>query len=362
MAFDSRIPARTILPRRTGALVRALLLLAPLVAAAAVAQPAARRMGGTLPALVARSQTAGGPVVWRAGGGWRVDAGSKSAQLAGEGRSEISSIADLPDGWLLAGFELAGERTELALWRATDAGVVRVAPPAASAGSEGASRLWPVVVAGGQTAPGIAWLEGHDPRGYSVRWANWEGGAFGAPIEIAPPGPGSQVALSATRLEDGRTLLVWSAFDGTDDEILAAVGDGTSWSRPRRVGQANDVPDITPAVAAVPGGALIAWNRFHDGEYRVVLARWSDEGSRELAAVGPPGSLEPTFEAGGDVPFLLWLDALTDEWTLAELSDDTQLTERARMPGDSTHRPLVRVDGRSAEFRLGDSRQQKIWR
>jgi len=332
----------------------ALLLL--LVSPLAVAAPT--RAAPDEPQLAARQRGPGAPAVWRDSDGWRLEVAGRATRLPAATGDQITSVASLADGWLAAGFRPAAAGSELVLLRGSGDKVAAIAPPP---GATASYRLWPVLVADGSQPVGLAWLEGEESRSYAVRWSPWTGAGFAPPVEIAPPGPGSQLALAAARLEDGRTLLVWAAYDGTDDEIVAAVGAGREWSTPIPVGRGNDVPDITPDVVAIPGGALVAWSRFDEGEYRIALARYADGHFAELAAAGPPGSLFPTFESGDGDPVLLWHDARSDSWVLAELKGDAALLERARVAGDDDWRPLGSVRGRAAELRFGDGVRRFSW-
>lgn len=335
---------------------RSALLLLLLVAPLAVASPSRAAQDG--PQLAARQRGAGAPAVWQDRDGWRLEMAGRSTRLPAAAGDQFTSVAALADGWLAAGFRPAAAGSELILLRGSGEKVAAVAPPP---GSTASFRLWPVLVADGSQPVGLAWLEGEESRSYGVRWSPWTEAGFAPPVEIAPPGPGSQLALAAARLEDGRTLLVWAAFDGTDDEIVAAVGAGREWTAPVPVGRGNDVPDITPDVVAVAGGALVAWSRFDDGEYRVAVARLADGRFAELAAAGPPGSLFPTFESGDGDPVLLWHDARSDAWVLAELRGDEALVERARVAGDDDWRPVGTVTGRAAELRFGDGVRRVSW-
>jgi len=216
------------------------------------------------------------------------------------------------------------------------------------------SRAEPVPLVSRGVLSGLLWLEGAEETEYAVRWASWNGSGFDAPVVVAAPGPGSQLALRAATLSDGRALAVWAAFDGNDDEIQASVLGTEGWSRPVRVGADNRVPDITPTVVADDGGgARIAWCRFDGSEYRVATARFDGERFTETALQGPPGSLFPTFERLGEQVSLLWFDAGRDAWVVADPGADG-FTERASVPGSSDRRPAVVRTDSGVGFRFGD--------
>ncbi|MCP4664604.1 MAG: hypothetical protein GY856_55180 [bacterium] len=166
---------------------------------------------------------------------------------------------------------------------------------------------------------GLAWLEGEAVTRLTVRAARWVDGRWEEPRTIAPAGPGSQLALSATVLNDGSQLLVWAAYDGEDDEIMWSRWSGDAWSAPARVGSDNQVPDITPHLVATPGGALLAWSRYDGNDYRVTLAGFDGSSWSEPRTVGPKGSLYPTLSDGGQRPLMTYQKAVPRSWAVAEL-------------------------------------------
>src|SRR5690606_27472122 len=114
------------------------------------------------------------------------------------------------------------------------------------------------------------------------------------PERVAAPGPGSQLALSGAVLRDGSTMLVWSRFDGEDDEIFWSRHDGRRWSAPARLAHDNRVPDVTPVVAPLGDGAVVAWSRFGQGTYHLTTAHWSRAAGWSAGErTGPRGSVHP---------------------------------------------------------------------
>lgn len=216
--------------------------------------------------------------------------------------------------------------------------------------------------AGGELV-GLAWLEGESRESYGVRFAPWLGAGWGEVEEISAPGPGSQLALAGVRLADGRLLLVWAAYDGSDDEIVAAlrVPDGR-WSEPTRIAEDNDTPDITPAVTAVGTGALVAWSRYAEGEYRVAVARFDGERFRPARWAGPAGSLFPSFVPAAETPRLLFRNARPAGWTVTELDRSGETRRTAFFETVDRARPAVRVDGATVELSWGEQRLESGWR
>ncbi len=300
-----------------------------------------------------------GPAVWLDADGWRLESGDRSAALALPAGAAPWRAAALERGGVLNGTQSAGERRERFVLADAGGGAAALpAPPRPIA----RLRDQPVPLVSGGELRGLVWLEGESRESYGLRVATWSGGAFGDPVEIAPPGPGSQLAPTVAALEDGRFLLVWAGFDGTDDEIWASVGSAESWSRPVRIAPDDAVPGITPDIVAVPGGALVAWSQYDGSEYRVALARFDGVGFAPLEASGPRGSLFPTFESGGESPRLLWRDAAGDGWVLVELERGAALVERARLAGPGDERPGVEtVDGRPT-LRFPSTSATRPWR
>lgn len=311
--------------------------------------------------------------------------------------SHLSDLVAVEQGWLLAATsEAADGRRHLLLLgapeRQADSVELRLPVP----GDQRAALRWqPVVLteADGSLA-GLAWLEGDGLRSLAVRVAEFEGStpwsdgaAWSAPRDVAPAGAGSQLALAGAVLTDGSWLLVWSGFDGEDDEILFAhrSPDG-AWSGPRVLrlpGEGdNQVPDITPAVTALAdGGAIVAWSRFHrepggTSSYRLHRAVL-DETVHEPALLDA-GSLDaqstantaesavnrshwnrlhwrsigiedvgtgfPRFLSGGAQPQLLFQTAWPRSWTLLELDGEGREVRRARGAAGAQAVPVIEMD------------------
>ncbi len=248
----------------------------------------------------------------------------------------VSALAPLSGGdWIAAGVRGG---TTLLLFRGTAQGAERVAAPSAG----GRFAAWPDPLAADGRLLGLTWLAGSSPRRLSVRFALWEGDGWGPVETVAGPAPGSQLALRGTVLSDGSALLVWSAFDGQDDEIYWSRRQGGRWSEPARVADDNRVPDITPAVVPLGDGALVAWSRYQEGEYRLVTARLGSGGWSHPEPAGPPGSLYPALTAHGDGALLLYRDARAGDWTVLRLDAGARPAARAVITGTPNgERPVV---------------------
>jgi lysophospholipase L1-like esterase len=65
---------------------------------------------------------------------------------------------------------------------------------------------------------------------------------------------------------EGRPVVAWAASDGSDAEIWIVERGSSGWSSPRRITD-NDVPDITPSIAADDGTLVVAWTSFSPSGY-----------------------------------------------------------------------------------------------
>ncbi len=283
-------------------------------------------------------------VVVRGDGGYAVlEDGREPVMLASERGAVFDAAAALESGWLLAGHRAMenGEGRELVLLRGDDGRTEELPAPL----------TWPARVISPQPLVesgeliGLAWLEGSDPSALGVRAAVWNGAGFSAAEWVAPPIDGSQLALSGAVLADGSWLLVWSAFDGGDDEILWSRRDGSSWTAPARVHPENQVPDITPVVAATARGAIAAWSRYDGGVYRGRVMRFrAEDGWRDEERIGGPGSVFPFFVADDSTsrPLLVLREGIEGRWDLIEIGGSGEVRSRTRWNGDSDRRPMIR--------------------
>jgi hypothetical protein len=284
---------------------------------------------------------------------------------AGAAAFAAAALAD--GGWIVTG--IGGDGQEIVLLTGSGSAARALPAPPAS----GRLRREPLPLAADGRLAGLVWLEGDAPHALAVRAARWNGAAWEAPQTVSPPGPGSQLALAATRLADGSWLLAWSAFDGHDDEILWSrlSGDGT-WSAPERVAADNEVPDVTPALAATADGALLAWSRFDGVGYQVVTARFQAGRWGEPRAAAPSGSLFPSFEPATPATpaittgfLLLYETAFPRGWAAVEIDGAGRLGRRATLAATATgtapaerspnDRPAVAADRSGVTFRWPDA-------
>jgi hypothetical protein len=233
------------------------------------------------------------------------------------------AVADAGQGkWLLAGLEGAS-RPRLALWSGGNGRSAKLSNPSSSRESLQLAPTW----LAGQRMPHLVWLEGDDPQRLEIRAAAWNGKRWARQHTIAPRAPGSQVALTGVEFA-GQPLVVWTAFDGQDDEVLWSTLTGKHWSRPRRLDADNRVPDVAPVLAVASSGVLAAWNRFEGGSYRVATARFDGNGWSPVTFAGPPGSSTPAFVEGTQSLGLLYRTGSPAGFELLELDAAGERTGR----------------------------------
>lgn len=312
-------------------------------------------LGALVATFAAGAAAPGGSEIWgdataqltRSGGAHRLRVDGAEIGLELPAQMRVDGLFRLRRHLLIAGVtgsprgHLAGDELFLAL--ADAAGAREIEPPAGRAPGHSRENAVAIPGPGGELAA-VAWLEGPSRKQHAVKVATWDGRGFGEPTEIASAGPGSQVALAATALDDGSALLVWARFDGADDEIFwSGLVDGR-WSEPARVAADNSVPDVVPALVAVPGGALAAWSRFAEGQYRVVVARFGGDGWSEPSAVGEPGSLFPTLTRTERGALLLHQSSRPPGWTVVDLGSNGRELRRARVETAERSRPIAAAD------------------
>lgn len=269
----------------------------------------------------------------------------KTLPLALPERTEISSLAELEQGWhdrswILAASVPEGGRRLLLLLAGDEAGSRALPVPADQRGTQ---RRGAVLLAREGRLHGMAWLEGDGDRGLSVRAAAWDGERWGAPEAVSRIGPGSQLALTGVVLAKGSWVLAWSAFDGEDDEIVWSRRSAEGrWSPVRPVSEGNSVPDITPTLAAAGDGALIAWSRYDGNDYRVRVARLGGAAWQNERYAAPAGSIHPAFLTGEGRFQLLYLSARPLAWSLLELDRNGRDLRRSSVPAANLERPLER--------------------
>jgi len=255
----------------------------------------------------------------------------------------LTEIAETRRGWVAAGVRATKRgRRELVVVLEDAAGVERLTLPGRQ---KKRLRILPTLLIEDDEFSGIAWLEGDDFRSLSVRFAEWTGVDWGPVKKVSRPGRGSQTGLVGTVLGDGSDLLVWSAYDGGDDEIVWSRRRGSRWSRPKRLTVNNRTPDITPAVVPMGSGALAVWSRYDGNDYRLMSAQFDGRKWKKPELIGPAGSLDPRFvELGADL-FLTYQNAWPAGWAVVQVGRQGDLTRRADVQQRSHQRPVLAHPG-----------------
>jgi hypothetical protein len=266
-------------------------------------------------------------------------AGSKALRLALPTGGGVDAFVATSGGWLAVGSEPVTGGRDLALWTGDEDGAIPVAPPP---GRQGAVRAFAVPLLRTGELVGLAWLEGEAADRFAVWASARDGQRWAAPVQVAPPGPGSQLALTAAVLADGSWLLAWSAYDGEDDEVVWSLRREGRWTSPQAVADGNQVPDVTPALRAAGSGALLAWSRYDGNDYRLLVARMSGGRWQAPELVGSAGTILPRWEGEA----LVFRDAAHGAWVAASVDAHDQLRLETAAAAPPEPRPvLARRDG-----------------
>ncbi len=331
-------------------------------ALAAISLPLALTLGG-VPSQAAEPGfwSAGGSTIRASGADYLLQTSSGERRFSLPAGIEIEDLFALRGATFLSARGAGPDRGDLYLALADELGLHPIASPERSAGGTRENAV-PLASTRGELE-GVAWLEGPDRQSYGVRYAAWTGMGWSAPNVVAAAAPGSQLALSATGLADGSKLLVWSRFDGHDDEIVALRWVHGGWKEAQPIAADNAVPDITPSVVAVPGGALAAWSRYDGHEYRIVVARFDGQTWSQPAWAGPVGSTEPILTrsdsgmlgasgaSGGKRTWLTFANAHPRGWGVLELDPAGRVLRQGSVATDLDSRPALALLT-SGELRL----------
>lgn len=310
--------------------------------------------------------------------GWVLEARAGAATLRhGElrqtlspgGSAEFSDLAARGDAWMVAGnrktitgrsnlFVYLGQgdrRSELEMPPSVSHD--RVAPVLLVQRSEAVASSGQELLSG-LDLQGVAWLEGAGRKRYGVWFSAWSGDRLASPELVSPAGKGSQLALRGAALEDGSVLLVWTAFDGEDDEVFWSVrrprvepAEGARWSQPKRVSTDNRVPDIVPDLMADPDGARLVWSRYDGNDYRLMAAAFRSGSWSEPKVLGGPGSVYPRFLDGNEAG-VVFFSASDVGWRLIELDPGIEVVRSsAVLELPAGQRPVIEsVDSAGVRF------------
>lgn len=322
---------------------------------------------GVLAGFPARAeivQSAGG-----SGGLWAMRDGAQLRISAAAGQelevelppgASIRELEPTADGWLAAGLLPTSGGSDLLLIEGGEQPTDLLPVPERGTGRY---RGQPVLFLESQRLVGLAWAEGNGPREMEIRASLWQDGTWGPPELVSPQGPGSQVAPVGVVLEDGSWLLLWAAFDGQDDEIVASRRFGGRWSPPEPIHDANDVPDLMPDLVPIDGGALAVWSWFDGNDYRLKTARWLGEVWRDVQVSGGKGSGESRLMLGEDRILLLFSSVEPSVWTILEMDRGGNGRRIAVVPRETYERPLLLAGGEDgAILRWSEGDRVLEWR
>ena len=255
-----------------------------------------------------------------------------------------ASIQDLEPtgaGWLAAGHSPTPEGTELLLLEQRE-GAIDSLPVPQVTGAKLSGQ--PILLIQDDSLAGLVWAAGNELRGLEIWAAEWLYGSWGEPELVSPQGPGSQLAPRAVVLEDSSWLVVWASFDGEDDEIVWSRRIQGEWTKPAGVTGDNAVPDITPALAAIDGGALLVWSWYDGNDYRMKTSRFLGDKWTDATSFGEKGSLYPSLIQTDDGGQLLYKTVEPASWTVLAFDRRGIANRRAVIADDTEDRPLVAID------------------
>lgn len=290
-------------------------------------------------------------------------AGSPQTSFALRPTESLTAVAETAEGWVAVSTlkRPRRDRTEIVLHRETAEGYRRARGP--RTGKRALLLGGVPLVERGQLV-GLAWLQGASPRSARVRAADWSGVRWGPTTTVAPPAEGSQTGLAGAVLDNGDWLLVWSAFDGQDDELMWSLRRGANWSAPRRLTAGNRVPDVAPTVVATRGGALVTWNRLEGENYRLILSQLRNGAWSAPRPIAGPGAVRPAFHRLSGRLHLLYKQSFPAQWVVLDLDEGGAARRQARSVAPDHGRPVLEL-GSQSEPRLrwsADSTERAEWR
>lgn len=292
-------------------------------------------------------------------------AGSGKATIISSGRrttvrlrrgERLNEIAETGRGWVAAGLREESGGTGLVVMRrsASRGGTDRLPSPDSD---KGFYRAAPRILVERDELAGLAWLEGERPDRMTVRAAQWNGAGWIDSVEVAGLAPGSQTGLAQAVLADGSWLLVWSRFDGRENDLYWSRRTGGNWTPAMRLEPSDGVPDVTPTLLATADGALLAWSEYDGHDYRLRAARFAGGGWRRLSVDAGPGVLQPKFIRQATGAWVLVRTALPRGWAALEIRTDGSAGRLARVETTALDRPLLRPTGSGMAFDWAGARQ-----
>jgi hypothetical protein len=89
--------------------------------------------------------------------------------------------------------------------------------------------------------------------------------------------------------------VVWSGFDGQDDEIFFTRWNGTDWDFPLMINDDNSTPDIIPSLTLNDEGfPVVRWLGFADDGYLLLAKEWNGFSWDEIIVDKSQDPFDPT--------------------------------------------------------------------
>lgn len=264
---------------------------------------------------------------------WLEPATGRDLPLAKAAR--IDHLSAAAGSWWVAAVEPSDADDRLVLLKADSQSIETLPVPVLE---QSTVVLQPQLMLGDAGPEALIWIEGDSHQKTRVRAARWSDSGWAQPSTVSPVGPGTQIALQAARLASGDFLAVWSAFDGTDDEMVWSLFNGQSWTAPAPI-TTNEVPDVTPALRAMEDGALLVWSTFDGNDYRLLSAAFTGSAWTRGQGFGNRGSVFPTFAATA-APMVIFQQTSPRAWVFSELNLRAQVLRSAAIEY-RRQRPIV---------------------
>jgi hypothetical protein len=266
-----------------------------------------------------------------------LDGGKGLRRIRVRRNERLEAVEETRNGLVTAGVRRDEDEWQLVLIEADHGGVRRLpSPPAVEA-----LRLRPILLVEAGRLVGAAWLEGPGLQRLRVKTADWSGSQWGPVATVSAPSSGSQTGLTGTVLSDGSTLLVWSQFDGADDELFFSWRRSVNWSAPQRVSSDNMYPDVSPSATFQRRGALIAWSRFDGSTYSVWTAEFHRGKWKRERVAGESGSLFPQLIHRQGSLFLVSRSSIPRGWSIRRLAEEGRSERFSFAASESSNRPVL---------------------
>ncbi len=125
---------------------------------------------------------------------------------------------------------------------------------------------------------GTTWIAWSSVRGATsqLKFCFFDGSKWSDPEKIPAANLTSNTGVSIFIDQSNRPWIVWSGFDGKDDDIYFSRWDGEVWEMPSRVHVDNDTPDLLPTIVGNKDNyPTIFWYGFNGEKYVRYSSRWT---------------------------------------------------------------------------------------